>query len=404
RLNVSPRFNYSEEWLIQTERRTFTDSTNTTTTEAIPGFFALRQFNTGISATTTIYGLFPLKVGPYQGFRHTLRPSLGFSYRPDFGDAFWGYSRALLNDSGEAVVDSINGEAVARRYNIARGVQTGRQQALTFSLNNIFETKRVSVDSTGEQRSRAVKLFDVNVSSSYNFAADSLNLSPIRLSARTKVFGKLDLNFSSTFSPYAVDTLGRAINRYVFSLRNARFARLTDLRLGGSFKLRSKQQGASPPSSTARRGPQPLGAATTSSLGLNDPFASSPFGSLTTPDGVTDFSIPWSLDVTFNYSLSKFLNETRQSATVNARFDFNLTPNWKIRGQTGYDFELQEIVTTSLNIHRDFGCWEMAFRWVPFGRFQSWGFDLHVKSGHLRDLLRIRQPRSDRDRGFGNVF
>jgi hypothetical protein len=32
---------------------------------------------------------------------------------------------------------------------------------------------------------------------------------------------------------------------------------------------------------------------------------------------------------------------------------------------------------------------------VPFGKFQSFGFNLQVKSGQLKDFLRIRQPRSD---------
>ena len=86
------------------------------------------------------------------------------------------------------------------------------------------------------------------------------------------------------------------------------------------------------------------------------------------------------------------------------RFDFALTPKWRIQGNSGYDFERGELVTTRLYIVRDFECWEMSFNWVPFGDFQQYGFDLHVKSGKLRELLRIQQPRADvRDR-FGNAL
>jgi lipopolysaccharide assembly outer membrane protein LptD (OstA) len=86
---------------------------------------------------------------------------------------------------------------------------------------------------------------------------------------------------------------------------------------------------------------------------------------------------------------------------VNTSFDFSLTPNWKITGRSGYDFELGRVVTTNLALARDFDCWQMAVTWIPFGEYQSWGFDLHVKSGHLRDLLRLRQPKSDVRGRFG---
>ena len=98
------------------------------------------------------------------------------------------------------------------------------------------------------------------------------------------------------------------------------------------------------------------------------------------------------------------LREATRSTILNADFDFNVTPNWKVQGRSGYDFKEDEFVTTEINILRDFDCWEMRIRWVPFGQYQSYGFDLYVKSGRLRDLLRIRQPRAEvRDR-FRNLL
>ncbi len=88
---------------------------------------------------------------------------------------------------------------------------------------------------------------------------------------------------------------------------------------------------------------------------------------------------------------------------MNTNVDFNLTPNWKVSARTGYDFERKELVTTSLALYRDFECWQMSINWIPFGDFQSYGFDLHVKSGHLAELLRIRQPRSDIRGRLGSV-
>ncbi len=387
RLTVSPSFNYSEDWFVETERRSV-DSTNRVIVEQEPGFFALRQFTTGVSASTTVYGLFPIQAGPYRGLRHTVRPSLGFGYRPDFSKDFWGYTRTYADTSGRQIA-----------YGIVRGVPSGLQQTLSMSLDNVFETKRVEADSTGEQQSRTLKLFNANLSTSYNFAADSLRLAPITLTARTSVLG-LNLNFRSTFSPYALNAEGtREINRYVLSLRKFRFARMTQLTFNGDFSLRSQRTAPGrSPAPRVQPGAFDFDPAGTSSLGLTDPFSGSRLGGA---DDFADFSIPWSLNVRFSYGLSRPLTRLTRTFNVNSGFDFNLTPNWRVSGQTGYDFERQELVTTSLALYRDFECWEMSFRWVPFGRFQSWGFDLHVKSGKLRDFLRIRQPRSERDRGFG---
>jgi len=116
-----------------------------------------------------------------------------------------------------------------------------------------------------------------------------------------------------------------------------------------------------------------------------------------------DFSIPWSLSMDFSYGVTKSGLNTIKRAILNASFDFSLTPNWKVASRTGYDFERKEMATTNIALARDFDCWQMSFNWIPFGLYQSWGFDLHVKSGHLRDLLRVRQPKSDVQDRFGSL-
>ena len=157
----------------------------------------------------TVYGLFPVRLGEYQGLRHTLRPRLGFSWRPDFSSPTWGYARTLLDEDGMPVEQElVSGEFEERRYSIVPGLQTGQSRALSFGIDNTFETKRVRVDSTGNEDSRVMKLFNVNVSSNYNMAADSLKLAPIRISARTNVLGKLRLNISGTLSPYRLNSTG----------------------------------------------------------------------------------------------------------------------------------------------------------------------------------------------------
>ena len=392
-LNVSPNINYSEEWFISTERQRLNSGGRIETTPQ-QGFFSLRQFNAGVSANTTVYGLFPVKVGPYQGLRHTVRPRVGFSYRPDFGSDVWGYTRALLDATGQAVVDTLASGITPRRYPIVRGIQSGLQNSLSFGFDNTFETKKINTDSTGSDQTRILKLLTVNLSGSYNFAADSLRMSSIRISARTNILGEMNVNFSSTFSPYKLSSDGRRmINDYVFSLRDFAFARLTQLSVRGSMRLRGQLRSATGTSDSAPTQRPQFESTSFATSGMMNQFPST--------GGGFGGSQNWSLDMSFVYQISRPQRVLRRSATVNAGFNFGLTPTWQVRGQTGYDFEQKKIVTTSLNISKEFECWNMGFRWIPFGAFQSWGFDLHVKSGRLAEFLRFQQPRSDRNRGLG---
>ena len=395
-LNITPNISYTEDWYLRTDRQFSSfnpeDSTSSVITESQPGFFALRQFSSGVSANTTIYGIFPFKVGAIDGFRHTLRPTLSFTYRPDFTGSFWGYARSYADEEGEEV-----------EYTIVPGITRGLQQSLSLSLNNIFEAKRVEVDSTGAEQSTTLKLFNLDANTSYNFAADSLNLSQINLSARTSLFkNKMNVNFRSAFSPYQLNAAqtGR-INRYVFDLTQFRFARLTQLSVSASTSFRSSSGSSGRPLETSQV-PTP-GLSNFGSPGFNPDAAIA--SSLGNPTGdPVDFNIPWSLSLDFTYSMQKPTKDINRTMTLNGRFDFSLTPNWKVQGRTGYDFERKEIVTTNLSFFRDFECWQMSVNWVPFGRFQSFGFNLQVKSGQLRDLLRIQQPRSDVRGRFGSSF
>lgn len=413
RLNFSTSVSYNEDWHISTFRKGFVQRVDTTgevprivnrlETRPVQGFFSERRFSSSISASTTVYGLFPVRVGPLSGFRHTVRPSIGMSFAPDFTSDFWGYTRTYEDTL------KVDGKPVIRKYNIVNGQDispygSGRQQSLNFSLDNVFETKVVRRDSTGEEKSEVLKLLDVDVRGSYNFAADSLKFSSISLSARTNLFNnRLNLSFRSSFSPYEVTPDGRLIDDYVFSPLNFKFARLERMDISAQTSFRSRgAQGGRPVSSSrvgqgGMLGPDPYG---NEPYDPNDPL-NLRFG--TEPVSYADFAIPWSIRLDFTYSKTNRLGTVsrgRSMATLNAAFDFNLTPNWKVEGRTGYDFMKHDLVTTSINVYRDFECWQMSFNWYPFGEFQSYGFDLHVKSGKLRDLLRIRSPRADVRRPF----
>ncbi|TDI73960.1 MAG: LPS-assembly protein LptD [Bacteroidetes bacterium] len=384
-LNLSPSIRYNEDWFARTERRSLSADSSKIDVSSEQGFFALRQFRASLSASSTFYGLLPINLPGYNTIRHTVRPSLTYSYRPDFYDEKYGYTRTYTDANGNEV-----------RYGIVPGVSRTELKQITFAINNTFETKRVRRPDDFESDSRrpqgAVKLLDLNISSGYNFAADSLKFRNILLTARTRLFGNTDFNVRTSFSPYELSDTGQLTDKYAFSFPGI-LGRLTRADVTVRTSLRSKRGDGSRPYTSPRAGYD---------IARQDPFRE--FDSYTqsgSSANYADFSIPWSMTLDFTYGVSKVSPATIKRAIINGTFDFSLTPNWKIASRTGYDFERREIVTTNLAIARDFDCWQMSVFWVPFGAYESWGFEIHVKSDILRDFLKLEQPKKEVSNQFG---
>ncbi len=431
-LSLSPNVRYSSDWHISTTRlsvdrdptevpRDSIDVDEATQERTVRGFYARRSISTGMSANTELYGLFPIRIGPLEGLRHRMAPSLSFNYTPNFNAPFWGRTRTLRYKNGDPVIDEQTGQPV--RYDILRGnrVRGGNERrSLSFRLDNELETKHVTVDSTGESNEEKIKLLDFDLDTSYNFAADSLKLSDIGLQARTTI-RDFSVRSSMTFSPYSLQPIGnegssryQRVNRYMIRENPLTPFRLTSFRLNVSSSFDRQGGGRSGPGRrSSRTGPsQPRPSQSRPSQARSQQAQSqqarSPGGSATRsrPDRYLDSSIPWSLSFDFSYSFRKPQKRIEnQNATLNGRFSFNVTPLWSLEGRTGYDLIQNEVATTSININRDLGCWVMSFSWVPFGRRQSYSFNLQVKSGQLSQLLQLQIPNAGEEGqlgGFGN--
>jgi len=120
------------------------------------------------------------------------------------------------------------------------------------------------------------------------------------------------------------------------------------------------------------------------------------------PDTYIDFSIPWNLRLSYNVSYSNSNPNIAASVTQSARFtgDFSLSEKWKITYSSGYDFVNKQFTQTNLGLNRDLHCWQMSLNWVPFGKFQSYTFNIGIKSSLLKDL-KLNRTRSFVDSGQG---
>ena len=381
-INLSPSVNYNEKWYfkkVEFEWNPVTNQTDTLPTNY--GFYRLYNYNFSVSASTTVYGMYDFtkksRDRKIQAIRHTLTPSIGFSYAPDFSDPKYGYYQTRQTDStGRFTTYS---PYAVNAYGVP---SSGRSMSMNFSLSQNLEMKVLSKrDTSGVKK---IKLIDeLRISGSYNFLADSMGLSNIPVSFRTTLFNNFGINLSLTLDPYRVSPEGKRYNKLFFPGRVVS----TGWSFGYTFKSRNDR------SETA------INDITSIPPEYQNPFYD-PYGQMDPvlrrqymAQSYYDFSLPWNFGFNYavNYSISYTNNGTtgyRKNVTQTIGFNgsLNVTPKTGITFQGGYDIKANKLTTSSVSITRDLHCWQMSFSWIPFGYHRSWSFNIGVKAASLSDL------------------
>lgn len=395
-LNLTPSLTYDEDWHLRRTRvvtdeagRAVYDENGRLQQVSDSEFTPIRRVTAAVSAGSRLFGTFPIRVGPLDGFRHVLEPRASFSYAPDYSATPFDYFRTYTDSLG-----------VEREYAIVSGIPDRETKQLSLQLGNTFQTRVARTDTTGEVQRTALQLFTLDLRSNYDFSADSLRLGQVNLDARTRLGSLLSVNLSARYSPYATNEFGQIIDRYYLAERG-RLLRFLGFNLNAQTRLQGRP-GLGTPSLTPTRAVPVYPDLDRPDHGRPDLEGLLPYDYRRRDLGYVDFAVPWSLGLDFSYRVdSNPGRENTVAATLSADFDFGLTPTWRLSGRTGYDFERHEITTTRLAVLRDLHCWEMSFNWIPFGDFKSFGFSLYVKSGHLRDILRLDVPKQERSGRFG---
>lgn len=387
-INVSLSGNYTERWYFQrTLQEWDPDLRKLIASDPEWGFFRVYNYNFSLSASTKVYGdiRFRSPTSYVQAIRHTLSPSIGLSYQPDFSDPSFGFFRTVQSDSlGNTTLYSPYQNGV---YGTAPRGQSG---SLNFSLGQTLEAKVLSdADTSGMKK---ISIIDnLQLSGSYNFLVDSLNLSTISASLRLKLpfLGNASgFNISGTFDPYRVDKrTGRRINSF-YGFKGG-LARLTNTSwsFGHTFK------GGGERNNGTALNELPHGAPNVGMSGGVDPYLFDPDNPMDPvtrrqlmTGGYYDFNVPWSFGI--NYSVSYTNNGVRKSINQTLGFNgnINLTQRFGITITGGFDFTTMQLTPGTVSLVADLHCWQMSFNWVPIGFRRQWSFSIHVKSAMLRDL------------------
>ncbi len=381
---ITPSISYTERWYFQTYRQNYNFTTGSVNTDTVQGFKAERDFSFSLGTDTRIYGMLLFPHGTIRAIRHVFEPNISFSYTPDFTKISPNNYGSYRNFStGQTVTYSIF------QGGLYGGGPNALSESINFGFNNTLEMKVKSGKDTltGEQKIPILEHLSFNAS--YNLAADSFRLSNVNFSGSTTLFKKLGINFSGVLDPYSYDNYGNRLKTFLYTTR-AKLVRLTSFNLSFNLSLNSNSKNGS----TQKTQPQPK------------PQVNTGFNTLKPTSDFVDFSIPWDLNMNYNFSYnlgpgSVFAGTTKtitRSNIVNMSGNLTFTPKWKIGFTTGADFEQKVITSTQFTIFRDLHCWQLSGSWSPFGSQKFYSIELRIASGLLSEI------KVDKHKDYYNTY
>lgn len=385
---LTPSATYTERWYFQTINQTWVNQDQQIVlpggvsilnpggasylkTDTVYGFKAARDFAVSMSASTKVTGIYLFKGKYVKGLRHILSPQVAFSYHPDFGSPYWGYYAFVRKGLYDPTVQQYG------HFDIVSGVysvpQPGKYATMTWALNNNFDMKVFSKSDSINHEKKLGILDRFNISSGYNFAADSLRLQPFTFFGSMTILNNLNATFSWTMNPYALGKDGHIINRYYYDVTHKGLLRFTNANVGLNATFHGKAKAVAAPTNKA----------------VHD----IPDYVSYDPDDYYDFHIPWNLATSFSMDVHTSYNPYTQndsliwSPFLKLNGDFNLTPKWKVAVNTGFDFNTKQLTLTQVKVVRSLHCWELDFDWTAWPlAYQQFSIELKIVNPTLQDL------------------
>lgn len=394
---LSPSANYREVWNFDYIKKSYNETENIVVTDTLNGFKSFREYNAGVSLSTNIYGTFQFKKGRLKAIRHTIRPSISYSYRPDFADSY-----------NEQVQQSTELDDLLTYSPFQNGIYgtpgSGLSNSIGLTLNNVLEAKVAPKDPESDEEDQKITILNnLNFSSNYNLAADSLRWSPVSFTAGTRLLkDKLAINLSGSLDPYKVNATGSRINEF-----NPNIFRLTNASVTANYSLSSKDF-SKKDNEKEKENKSGNGAQNTPDIigkNLNPGNNLSQTGSINQNKGkkteettLYRSSIPWTINLAYsaNYKNDGINPGEIGVHTLMFSGDLELSPKWKVGYSSGYDIKNGGFTFSRFNFARDLDSWRFNFNWVPFGTNTSYTFFIGVKSSVLSDLKWDKNKPPDR--------
>jgi len=361
-------------------------------------------WSTGISARTTLYGLFQPHWGRLKAIRHVLQPSVSFVFSPEYKDEF--------NAEGQRTRYEQNWHYY--RFGIGQSPNEIRQRAIQVQISNLFQVKLSGkASSTGSAGAPSLStgadikkdLMNLNLSSSYNFEAKEnlgqRKFSPLQVNASSRLFPNTDFNFSATYDFYSPGTgVRRQYSTSQFgdlSLSASPYLQQYNMSLNSHFTLKG----------SLSTGVEQVRALIDSNLNQGQPLWSQRKENLKTE------MLPWRINVTHHFQLRRKFIQWRDGQDdgrpfsmkayydqakiyqLDAQADMLLTPKLRIGYRGRYDFTQNKLIGQQFNFSRDIHCWIATFQWTPAGPGRGYSFRISIK-----DIPDVKLEKRDWQRNF----
>lgn len=396
-LTITPSFSYTERWYFKTYGQAYNEDLEIFEQDTISGFDRNYNYSFGTSVSTKLYGMYSFKKGALKAIRHTVTPSVSYRASPTFDPNIYGF----YGDDGTLTKFSPYANSM---YSYSG---SSRSESINFSLGNNLEAKVLSRRDSTSKFKKVPIIENVTISGNYNFAADSLKLSTINISGRTKITKYANINFSGRFDPYAhtVNDNGRVQRVDAFLReRSGKWASFES----GNVSLNGSGFGSE--MYTGKKSAIIRPEEDTDS----DDLTGKPIVQQETKGLFDDFTIPWH----FNFGYTLNANRVRygiqqedgyymmadsmaivQGITFNG--DLRLFDKVQLNFTSGYDVVKKEFTPTTIFMTVDLNCWEFGARVIPFGDRKSFNLTLNIKSSMLKDLKLEKKGNFGQD---GNFF
>lgn len=389
---VAPTVTYSENWYFQrlTEGVNVADSSIVRTRET--GFFREYTYGVGINTSTFLYGLAHPRIFGINSMRHTFQPSIGLAFVPD-------QSSPELGFYGQYISPITGNTVVYRRFGDVGGIASSREQ---FLITGSFLNRVAIKVAQGDSAEKAIELFTLNFSTSYNMVADSLRLAPISFNLRTPVLDAVDFNLNGAFSPYDQAYLpdpatGRLSWRDMGTsmLESGKgLARLSNLNIqlstrfssqGVSFEQRNSEMDTSKADSVG----QDLRSRFDRRLNYRDDEVDI-FGDHS--PGWSPVIMPWDVALQLVYSYLKPNPDlVTQSLYLSFQGSVSITQSLDMNIVGSIDLLTQQLNSPIIDITKRIHCWYLSINWVPIGTNQGFFLRFGASAQQLRDLVIPKQ-------------
>ena len=415
-LNISPTFSFRDLMYATRINRSWDREKQVEVADTTYGFYNLYDWNMGVSANTTLYGFYkPWKKlfgDKIIAIRHVFKPTVSFSYAPDFTTSHYGYVKYYEKVDAQGNVTNVKYSPYAGNL---YGYPSGTKQGMvTMSISNNLEMKvKSDRDTTGE---RKISLIDeLSGTLSYNFAAKTQPWSNLSTRLRLKLSKSYTFSMAAVFATYAYkfNENGQVVTSDRTEWSYGRFGRFQGMSQNLSYtfdnktwsKLMNKLHGRRDNESTEDTGGDDDDDTELEDANVDPDLLAARKGgkekkkqkAKVDADGYMAFSLPWSLTLSYGITMaedrSKQINVRRMrypysfTQSLNASGYLRISEGWNISFSSGYDFKQHEISMTTMSLSRDLHCFEMTAS-VVLKPYSSFNFTFRARASELADALK----------------